>query len=65
MKLHSKTTFAKRAPFQKSPAVLSLLLFLLALAAFLPTLKNDFVNFDDPVYVLQNVNVNQGLTLAG
>ncbi len=40
----------------------SLLLFLLVFAAFAPSLRNNFVNFDDPDYVLWNPHVRSGLT---
>jgi protein O-mannosyl-transferase len=36
-------------------------LCLLTLAAFLPVLRNGFVNFDDPQYVYANPHVRQGL----
>ncbi|HLZ54371.1 MAG TPA: tetratricopeptide repeat protein [Verrucomicrobiae bacterium] len=72
MKLRSETTPAgnggginRTRLFLKSPAALSLLLFLLTVGTFLPTLKNDFVNFDDPIYVVDNIHVNRGLTWAG
>lgn len=72
MKLRSETTPAgnggginRARLFLKSPAALSLWLFLLTAGTFLPTLKNDFVNFDDPIYVVDNIQVNPGLTWAG
>ncbi|HEV3073698.1 MAG TPA: tetratricopeptide repeat protein [Thermoanaerobaculia bacterium] len=40
-------------------------LCLLTLAAFLPVLRNGFVNFDDPQYVYANPHVRQGLSVAG
>jgi Tfp pilus assembly protein PilF len=40
------------------------ILFLLVVSLFLPTLKNDFVNLDDDVYVTANSHVRQGLTWA-
>ncbi len=40
-------------------------LFLLALATFLPSLGNDFVNLDDALYVYQNDLVQGGLTPEG
>jgi protein O-mannosyl-transferase len=40
-------------------------LCLLTLAAFLPALRNGFVNFDDPQYVYANPHVRQGLSAAG
>jgi protein O-mannosyl-transferase len=56
---------AKKTAAAPNVPVLSLLLFLLVLGAFLPALMNGFVNFDDPLYVVKNVHVNQGLTWAG
>lgn len=38
------------------------LLFGALFAAFLPAAGNDFTNFDDPLYVTQNSQVQQGLT---
>jgi tetratricopeptide (TPR) repeat protein len=40
-------------------------LCLLTLAAFLPVLRNGFVDFDDPQYVFANPQVQQGLSAAG
>src|SRR5690348_11982512 len=72
MKLTSETTPAGKGEgihrirlSLKSPAALSLGLFLLTACTFLPTLKNDFINFDDPIYVVANTHVNPGLTWAG
>ena len=53
------------APAGDSAVLPGVILFLLVLLAFLPALKNDFVNFDDPLYVVKNVHVNQGLTWGG
>jgi protein O-mannosyl-transferase len=39
-----------------------LALLILGLAAFWPVCKNDFVNYDDPLYVTKNVHVQSGLT---
>ncbi|MBV8199108.1 MAG: tetratricopeptide repeat protein [Acidobacteria bacterium] len=44
---------------------LALGLCLLTLAAFLPALRNGFVDFDDPQYVFANPHVRQGLHAAG
>jgi tetratricopeptide (TPR) repeat protein len=41
----------------------AVLLFLGTLAMYSPTLKNGFVNYDDPAYVTENPQVMQGLTL--
>jgi protein O-mannosyl-transferase len=43
-------------------SVVGLLLFVLAAAVFLPTLRHDFVNFDDDIYVYANAQVQQGLS---
>jgi tetratricopeptide (TPR) repeat protein len=37
-------------------------LFIIALAAYAPAAHFDFLNYDDPFYVSQNVHVRQGLT---
>jgi Flp pilus assembly protein TadD len=48
------------------PVLLLLLgLSLLTLTAYLPALRNGFVNYDDPQYVLENPHVRQGLSVAG
>jgi protein O-mannosyl-transferase len=41
------------------------LLLVLVFWAFLPVLRNGFVNYDDPAYVTENPGVLAGLTLAG
>jgi len=64
MKPRSKTTSAGIGALQNSTMVLSLLLFLLSACTFVPVLKNGFINFDDPIYVTENVHVNQGLSCA-
>lgn len=47
------------------PLYTGLLLALLTLVAFLPVLDNDFVRFDDPLYVTGNPRVQAGITGAG
>ena len=42
----------------------AILLALMTMAAFWPATRNDFVNFDDPDYVSENVHVTGGLSLA-
>ena len=49
---------------QGNAAALSLLLFALVVWVFLPSLQNDFVNYDDPLYVYQNAHVRGGVTWA-
>jgi tetratricopeptide (TPR) repeat protein len=46
-------------------AFLLLFLVLLSLAAFWPVLKNDFIFYDDDVYVTKNEVVRRGLSWAG
>jgi tetratricopeptide (TPR) repeat protein len=43
---------------------LGALLFLIVLGVFLPALRNDFVTYDDPAYVIENPHVNSGLSWA-
>ncbi len=43
------------------PLHLSITLFLAVLCLFLPCLRNGFINFDDPTYLLDNPNIKQGL----
>src|SRR4051812_47503348 len=45
--------------------LISLALAAVTLAAFSPVLQNDFVNFDDDLYVTANRQVQAGLTGAG
>lgn len=61
----AKLSEIKSIPIVRSSIVLSILLFLLTICTFLPTLKNDFINFDDQAYVVQNDYVNHGLTWDG
>jgi protein O-mannosyl-transferase len=46
---------------RQRPALPGLLLFGLVLWTFFPAIQNDFVGYDDPAYVTQNVHVRQGL----
>jgi tetratricopeptide (TPR) repeat protein len=41
-----------------------LLLFLLVVGVFLPALRHDFLNYDDPGFVTENVHVQGGFTWA-
>ncbi len=51
------------APSKEGTVVLvSALLWFLTLATFLPALRNDFVNYDDPLYVTSNPHVQSGLS---
>ena len=42
-----------------------LLIAALTVAVYWPVLQNDFIDFDDDVYVTVNMMVRQGLTLKG
>src|SRR5262249_21776590 len=44
------------------PAFLSACLALITFLAYLPTLRNEFVNYDDPDYVASNSHVQSGLS---
>ena len=47
------------------PRVIVLLLVLITLLAYLPTLNNGFLNFDDETYVSDNPQVQGGITWPG
>jgi tetratricopeptide (TPR) repeat protein len=49
---------------EKIACLISFGLFLLILFVFSPGLKNGFINFDDPVYILENPHVVTGLKWA-
>lgn len=51
-------TLSKRSAAYLLPAII-----LITLAAFSPVLWNDFINFDDDVFVYANPNIASGLTL--
>ncbi|HEY5229043.1 MAG TPA: tetratricopeptide repeat protein [Opitutaceae bacterium] len=53
------------ARFPDRPLLPGALLFGLVLLAFLPTLRQGFITYDDPVYVTENAHVKGGLTWAG
>jgi Tfp pilus assembly protein PilF len=44
---------------------LAALVWMLALALYLPTLRHGFIGFDDPLYVTDNPHVLQGISLEG
>src|SRR5712691_8607256 len=46
-------------------ALFAVLLFALVGWVFLPALRNDFVHYDDPLYVTGNAQVRHGLTWEG
>src|SRR5690242_16134740 len=47
----------------RSPVFLSILLAALTLLVFLPVIRSEFVNYDDPDYVTANPHVQKGITL--
>src|SRR5690349_20833368 len=47
------------------PACLCVVLLVLTLAAYLPVWNNDFVDFDDELYITTNPRVIQGLSWSG
>ncbi|MGO8765368.1 MAG: tetratricopeptide repeat protein [Limisphaerales bacterium] len=52
--------------FRKRPATLvSVGLVLITFLLYLPMLRHDFINYDDPDYLLGNSHVNHGLTWSG
>jgi protein O-mannosyl-transferase len=50
---------------RRQSALLAGLLFLATAVVFLPSLRNDFVHYDDPAYVTENPEVQKGLSWAG
>jgi protein O-mannosyl-transferase len=64
-----QTLSASRNRIQKSamsrPRLIALLLALTTMVVYLPVVHDDFVNFDDQVYVTENPHVQAGLTLSG
>ena len=41
------------------------LLVLITVATYWPVMRHDFINYDDPVYVIDNTHVRAGLTWEG
>ncbi|MGA3279913.1 MAG: hypothetical protein ABSD50_02890, partial [Smithella sp.] len=50
---------------QGQKLIIYIVLILAILAVFWQVNQYDFVNFDDPVYVMENSNIQSGITLAG
>jgi protein O-mannosyl-transferase len=62
----NSTSLAKPAlAFLASPTGLGILLLGAVVWAFLPTIHYEFVNYDDPAYVTENIHIQGGLSLAG
>ena len=53
------------APFWRSRKVAGACLFSLALGVYLPTLWNDWLNYDDNLYITENVELARGLSGSG
>jgi tetratricopeptide (TPR) repeat protein len=53
---------AASSPAKLRTVVFCLLLILATLAVYFPSLHNDFVNYDDPRYIIHNPNIQLGLT---
>lgn len=49
----------------RKPGLLALALWVVTTLLFLPALKHEFINYDDPSFVTENPLVSGGLTLAG
>jgi len=47
------------------PRIIGLLLALITLVVYLPAGRHDFIVFDDPDYVTENLTVQQGITAKG
>ena len=47
------------------PVVIALLLAAVTTAVYWPVLRHEFINYDDPAYVTDNLRVQAGLTQAG
>jgi protein O-mannosyl-transferase len=65
---HRRKPFAQenlRTRSATRPWLLAALLTILTLVAFRPVRHNEFVNYDDPEYVLSNSMVRNGLTATG
>src|SRR2546421_308527 len=50
---------------QGNVRAICVLLGLLVVLTFLPSIQNGFVNFDDPDYAYENLHVQRGLTWEG
>jgi tetratricopeptide (TPR) repeat protein len=55
------TQFAAEQPRRWQTPVIAALLGVFTLLLYAPTLRNGFVSLDDPVYVIDNPRINQGL----
>jgi protein O-mannosyl-transferase len=56
---------SRLAELMADPSVIALLLAMVTLALYWPATGFEFVNYDDPRYVVQNTHIHSGLTLDG
>jgi Flp pilus assembly protein TadD len=61
---HAAAEAAGAAPGRKRLIVTSVLLFLAVVGTFWPALHNSYVNYDDPDYLITNLQVQDGLNWA-
>lgn len=63
--MNTTPTISTRGPLDKLPQwLLACALFVLVFLAFAPSLTFDFINYDDPEFIVENPNVNTGLSIA-
>jgi len=60
-----ESTNASRRMKTAIPALVALVLISGTLAIYLPVFKYQFINFDDPGYVVNNLNLRGGLSWEG
>ena len=53
--INDKGSFAKS--FSQKVGIWAIIIFVITLIIYTPTLKNDFVNWDDNIYVYENLNI--------
>jgi protein O-mannosyl-transferase len=56
---------AHHAATERGAVVLSILVFVLVAWVFLPSIRNGFIDLDDPAFISENVNVRHGFTWTG
>ena len=61
----ARVSLRPSASVERKTLFLALLLALVTLAIYAPSLRNDFVNYDDPDYVTNNSHVLEGLSWHG
>jgi protein O-mannosyl-transferase len=63
--MHNKTTFKNSSANTLKTSLFCLLLALTVITVYWPVKNNQFINFDDDIYVTDNENVKRGLTTGG